>query len=117
MTTSNKKEDTTMKKTMTATLTAPALATAAAEVTEAPHWLTYQDVPATLNLQEFASWMMSTNPSMAMSILMGALEDHASLPSEYEEKLVEVSVFDEEGTPLYNLTPTGSGVYDQTVSE
>ena len=98
-----------MKKTLTATTTT-------ISTQQENHWMSYKDAPATLNLQEFSTWLLTTNPSLALSILMSAVENNASLPSEFTQgKLVEVSVFDEEGTALYNLTESGERVYEQTI--
>ena len=116
-----------MKNTMTATTLATPLA---AETNEAS-WMTYQDAPAvttdtthymgykdptaTLNLHEFANYLMSTNPAMAMAMLRDWIDNHATMPSEWEGKLIEVSTFDDDGTPLFNLTATGDGMYEQTL--
>jgi hypothetical protein len=102
-----------MKQTATAVMTPPAPVTETAEA----HWMTYKDRPATMNLQEMAVWMLTNNPSMAVSILMGALEENATLPTGTDGKLVEVTVWDEQGNPEYNLTEQGQYYYDQTVPE
>lgn len=100
-----------MKKTLTATATI-----STQQTQQENHWMSYKDAPATLNLEEFSTWLLTTNPSLALSILMSAVENNASLPSEFTQgKLVEVSVFDEEGTALYNLTESGERVYEQTI--
>ena len=115
-----------MKKTMTATLTAPAPAAETNEaswmtyqdapaVTDATHYMGYKDPTATLNLHEFANYLMATNPAMAMAMLRDWIDNHATMPSEWEGKLIEVSTFGEDGTPLYNLTATGDGMYEQTL--
>jgi len=72
---------------------------------------TYRDPPATLNIAEFSHYLMVTNPRLAMALLAAAVEEMASLPSEIEEKLIEVPAFDEDGTPLYALTERGEEVY------
>lgn len=102
-----------MKKTVTAVLPPPAQA----DDQVAENWLTYKDRPSTMSLQEMAVWMLTTNPSMAVSILMGALEENASAPTGTNGKLVEVTVYDEEGNPEYNLTDQGQHYYDQTVPQ
>jgi hypothetical protein len=104
-----------MKKTLTATAVAP-YDTAPEDHPEA-HWTTYKDRPPTMNLQELAVWMLTTNPNMAVSLLMQTLEHNATLPTGTENKIVEVSVFDEEGNPEYNLTEAGQFYYEQTVPE
>jgi len=71
----------------------------------------YRDPPATLNMGEFCHYLMTTNPRLAMALLAAAVEEMASLPSECEGKLIEVPVFDEDGTPLYALTERGEEVY------
>jgi hypothetical protein len=102
-----------MKKTVTAVLTPPAPAIETAE----NHWMSYKDRPATMSLQEMAVWMLTNNPSMAVSFLMSALENNATLPTGTGSKLVEVTVWDEQGNPEYNLTEQGQFYYDQTVPE
>lgn len=102
-----------MKKTATAVMTPPAPATETAE----NHWMSYKDRPATMPLQEMAVWMLTNNPSMAVSLLMQTLEENATLPTDTDGKLVEVTVWDEEGNPEYNLTDEGQFYYDQTVPE
>ena len=102
-----------MKKTATAVLTPPAPATETAE----SHWMTYKDRPATMTLQEMAVWMLTNNPSMAISLMMGAMEENATLPTGTQGKIVEVTVWDEEGNPHYNLTEEGQFYYEQTVPE
>ena len=97
-----------MKKTMTATATRPA---------PESHYMTYRDPPATLNCAEMAHYLMTTNPQMAMMMVATMLEMQAAQPSENPNKLVEVSVFDDDGTPLYNLTEMGEAVYADTVTE
>ena len=71
----------------------------------------YRDPPATLNLAEFAHYLMTTNPRLAMGLLAAAVEEMASLPSEMEGKLIEVPAFDVDGTPLYAFTERGEEVY------
>ena len=71
----------------------------------------YRDPPATLNLAEFAHYLMTTNPRLAMGLLAAAVEERASLPSEMEGKLIEVPAFDDDGTPLYAFTERGEEVY------
>jgi hypothetical protein len=39
------------------------------------------------------------------------------MPTGMEGKVVEVSVYDEEGNPEYSLTEEGQFYYDQTVPE
>lgn len=95
-----------MKKTLTATRTAPDA-----------HYTTYRDPPATLNCAEMAHYLMTTNPQMAMMMVATMLEMQAAQPSENPNKLVEVSVFDDDGTPLYNLTEMGEAVYADTITE
>ena len=102
-----------MKKTATAVLTPPAPATETAE----NHWMSYKDRPATMTLQEMAVWMLTNNPSMAVSVLMGALEENAAVPTGTQGKIVEVTVWDEEGNPHYNLTEEGQFYYEQTIPE
>jgi hypothetical protein len=48
---------------------------------------------------------------------MSALEEHAAVPTGTQGKLVEVTVYDEEGNPEYNLTDDGQWYYDQTVTD
>lgn len=96
-----------MKKTMTATATR----------TQTGDYMAYRDPPATLNCAEFAHYLMTTNPQMAMMMVAAMVEMQAAQPSENPAKLVEVSVFDEDGTPLYNLTEAGEAVYADTVAE
>lgn len=105
-----------MKKTLTATATATVLDTAPEDRLE-DHWTTYRDRPPTMNLQEMAVWLVTTNPSLAVSLLAQTLENNATLPTETDGKLVEVSVFDEDGNPEYNLTEQGQFIYEQTVPE
>lgn len=81
------------------------------------HWMSYKDRPATMPLQEMAVWMLTNNPSMAVSMLMSALEENATMPTGTEGKVVEVSIYDEDGNPEYNLTEEGQFYYDQTVPE
>lgn len=81
------------------------------------HWMSYKDRPATMPLQEMAVWMLTNNPSMAVSMLMSALEENATMPTGTEGKVVEVSVYDEDGNPEYSLTEEGQFYYDQTVPE
>lgn len=102
-----------MKTTATAVLTPPAPNPDVAE----NHWMTYKDRPATMPLQEMAVWMLTNNPSMAVSLLMQTLEENATLPTGTEGKVVEVSVYDEDGNPEYNLTDEGQFYYDQTVPD
>ena len=109
----SEKREPLMKKTAIATLTPPAPTTETAE----NHWMSYKDRPATMSLQEMAVWMLTNNPSMAVSILMGAIEDNATLPTGTNGKLVEVTAWDEQGNPDYNLTEQGQFYYDQTVTE
>ena len=71
----------------------------------------YRDPPATLDLAEFSHYLLTTNPRLALALLASAVEEMATLPSEFEGKLVEVPTFDEEGNPLYALTPHGEAVY------
>ena len=97
-----------MKKIMTATATRTA---------PDAHYTTYRDPPATLNNVEFAHYLMTTNPQMAMMMVAAMVEMQAAQPSEDPNKLVEVSVFDDDGTPLYNLTETGEAVYADTLTE
>lgn len=101
-----------MKKTATAVTPPPANDDQVAE-----NWLTYKDRPTTMPLQELAVWMLTTNPNMAVSLLMSALEEHAAVPTGTQGKLVEVTVYDEEGNPEYNLTDDGHWYYDQTVTD
>jgi hypothetical protein len=71
----------------------------------------YRDTPATLNIMEFTQYLVQTNPRFATALLAAAVENMASMPTEFDGKLIEVSVFDENGTPLYNLTESGEEVY------
>ena len=64
-----------MKQTATAVMNPPAPVTETAE----NHWMSYKDRPATMTLQEMAVWMITNNPSMAVSVLMGAMEENATL--------------------------------------
>lgn len=105
-----------MKKTLTATATATVLDTAPDDRLE-DHWTTYRDRPPTMGVQEMAVWLLTTNPSLAVGLLAQTLEHNATLPTGTEGKLVEVSVFDEEGNPEYNLTEEGQFVYEQSVPE
>jgi hypothetical protein len=102
-----------MKQTATAVQAPPAPNTDMVE----NHWMSYKDRPATMPLQEMAVWMLTNNPSMAVSLLMSALEENATMPTGTEGKVVEVSVYDEDGNPEYNLTEEGQFYYDQTVPE
>jgi hypothetical protein len=79
--------------------------------------MSYKDRPATMTLQEMAVWMITNNPSMAVSVLMGAMEENATLPTGTDGKMVEVTVWDEQGDPHYNLTEQGQHYYDQTVPD
>ena len=56
-------------------------------------------------------YLLTTNPPLALALLASAVEEMATLPSEFEGKLVEVPTFDEEGNPLYALTPHREAVY------
>jgi hypothetical protein len=46
---------------------------------------------------------------------MGAMEENATLPTGTDGKIVEVTVWDEQGNHEYNLTEQGQFYYDQTV--
>jgi hypothetical protein len=48
---------------------------------------------------------------------MGAMEENATLPTGTDGKMVEVTVWDEQGDPHYNLTEQGQHYYDQTVPD
>ena len=71
----------------------------------------YRDTPATLNIMEFTQYLVETNPRFATALLAAAVENMATMPSESDAKLIEVSAFDENGTALYNLTQSGEEVY------
>ncbi len=104
-----------MKKTATSVLNPPA--PREIEETVEAHWMSYKDRPATMPLQEIAAWLLTTNPSLALSIIQGALEENATLPTGTNGKLVEVTVWDDDGNHEYNLTEQGQFYYDQTVPE